>query len=91
MHVDLSVGPDRLMSLKQGQKINHMYGMLAICRKKSLFQSLSTMRKYVNFNKISSVIKKLVDNIPSNMICIQLHCSKLNICNITTSFHSPNL
>ncbi|KAH9577011.1 hypothetical protein CY35_01G192400, partial [Sphagnum magellanicum] len=42
---DLSVGPDRLMSLKQGQKINHMYGMLAICRKKSLFQSLSTMRK----------------------------------------------
>jgi tubulin polyglutamylase TTLL6/13 len=57
MHVDLSVGPDRLMSLKQGQKINHMYGMLAICRKKSLFQSLSTMRKYVNFNKISSVVK----------------------------------
>ena len=43
--VDLSVGPDKLMALKKGQKINHFHGMLAICRKKSLFRSLSTMRK----------------------------------------------
>jgi hypothetical protein len=43
---DLSVGPERLLSLKQGQKINHFYGMLKICRKKSLFRTLTTMRKY---------------------------------------------
>lgn len=43
---DLSVGPDKLMKLNKGQKINHFHGMLAICRKKSLFCSLSTMRKY---------------------------------------------
>ncbi|XP_024377743.1 uncharacterized protein [Physcomitrium patens] len=42
---DLSVGPDKLMKLNKGQKINHFHGMLAICRKKSLFCSLSTMRK----------------------------------------------
>lgn len=44
---DLSVGPEKLMSMKRGVKINHMYGMLAICRKKSLFRSLTTMRKLV--------------------------------------------
>ena len=45
-HADLSVGAERLMTMKKGQKINHFYGMLAICRKKSLFRSLSTMHKY---------------------------------------------
>lgn len=45
-HADLSVGVERLMTLKKGQKINHFHGMLAICRKKSLFRSLSTMHKY---------------------------------------------
>ena len=47
-HTDLSVGAERLMTMKKGQKINHFYGMLAICRKKSLFRSLSTMHKYAH-------------------------------------------
>jgi hypothetical protein len=51
-HADLSVGAERLMTMKKGQKINHFYGMLAICRKKSLFRSLSTMHKYAPFKDI---------------------------------------
>ncbi|KAL2635285.1 hypothetical protein R1flu_006764 [Riccia fluitans] len=42
---DMSIGPERLMTLKRGQKINHYFGMLQICRKKSLARNLATMRK----------------------------------------------
>ncbi|CAM6095581.1 unnamed protein product [Calypogeia fissa] len=42
---DMSIGPERLMVLKRGQKINHFFGMLQICRKKSLALNLATMRK----------------------------------------------
>ncbi|KAJ7530489.1 hypothetical protein O6H91_14G005600 [Diphasiastrum complanatum] len=42
---DTSIGPERLMSLRRGQKVNHFVGMLQICRKKSLARHLSTMRK----------------------------------------------
>eukprot|EP01018_Ginkgo_biloba_P028081 Gb_32860 [translate_table: standard] len=42
---DTSIGPDRLLALKRGQKINHFFGMLQICRKKSLARHISNMRK----------------------------------------------
>ncbi|EFJ09255.1 hypothetical protein SELMODRAFT_130241, partial [Selaginella moellendorffii] len=42
---DCSIGPDKLMMLKRGQKINHFVGMLEICRKKALARNLSMMRK----------------------------------------------
>lgn len=42
----MSVGPEKLMQLQKGQKINHFHGMLQICRKKSLARNLSVMHKY---------------------------------------------
>ncbi|KAI5077890.1 hypothetical protein GOP47_0007714 [Adiantum capillus-veneris] len=42
---DTSIGPERLMTLRRGQKVNHFLGMLQICRKKSLARHLSNMRR----------------------------------------------
>eukprot|EP00249_Psilotum_nudum_P013413 c24316_g1_i2 orf=397-2796(-) len=42
---DASIGPERLMTLKRGQRVNHFLGMLQICRKKSLARHLSNMRR----------------------------------------------
>eukprot|EP00976_Prorocentrum_cordatum_P007692 153446-Prorocentrum_minimum.AAC.1 len=42
---DTSVSIERIMRLKQTQKINHFTGMLEICRKKSLAKNISKMAK----------------------------------------------
>ncbi|KAH7438325.1 hypothetical protein KP509_04G010200 [Ceratopteris richardii] len=42
---DTSIGPERLMTMRRGQKVNHFLGMLQICRKKSLARHLSNMRR----------------------------------------------
>ncbi|GAB4815434.1 hypothetical protein N2152v2_002480 [Parachlorella kessleri] len=62
---DTSSGTDRLMRVRQPQKLNHFPGMLEIARKKSMARNLANMRtvypEHYNFNPRTFLLPEMME------------------------------